>query len=236
MIPTADENVTGRARSRHLRVAAKAQIRIRLDEHFRVDGTVWIVTGRAAFAHGRVFKNKRSRLFAMALRARFVQPRHGESARRFHDVRAVRIVALNAIHFSLQHRMMLRKMKFSLHFRMTFDARLRILAGIDDEFFQAAASAHRDVFAARTVAGFATELAGRPAVFQMQARVRAGGKNAGDFFVTVRAGFVADECRAFDLQWRDHGAIRRGTGIQKHRPRAGDQRQSGQPVKSRCFF
>ena len=182
-----------------------------------------------------MFENKRTGLLAMTLRAGFIQPRHGQSARRFHDVHAVRIVALDAIHFSLQHRMMLRKMKFRLHFQMALQTRLRVFAGIDDEFFKAAATAHGDVFAGRAVAGFASELAGHLAVFQMQPRVRAGGKGAGDVRVAVGAGLVADKGCAFDLQRRNRRAIRRGTGNEKQNPGACNQRQSDRPDESRCL-
>src|SRR5665213_4195307 len=96
--------------------------------------------------------------------------------------------------------MMLRKMKFSLHLQMTSKTRLRIFAGIDDELIQSATAAHRNMFAARPVARFATGLAGHLSVLRMQSRVRAGGKGAGDIFMTVRAGLVPDECCAFDLQ------------------------------------
>ena len=158
---------------------------------------------RAAFAHGRVFKNERPGLFPMALGARFIQPRHGQSARRFHDVQAVRVVALDTVHLSLKH-------------------------WIDDELVQPARAAQGDVLAARSVAGFASGLAGHRAVFQMQARVRTGGKSPGDAGVAVRAGFVPHKGRAFNLQGHHHGAIRRGTGIEKQHPGARNQHQSGQ--------
>ena len=213
MIAAADVNALASARPRHLSMAGETQIRIRRGEHFAVDGTVRVVAGRAAFAHGRVFINERPGLLPVALGARLIQPRHGESTRRFHDVHAMRIVALNTIHFPLQHRMMLGQMKFGLGLQMTLEARLRVLARIDDKFVQTAPTAHGDVFAARTVAGFTSGLAGLLAISRMQPRVRAGRKGPGDILVTAGAGFVADEGGAFDLQRQYHRAIRRGTGI-----------------------
>jgi hypothetical protein len=50
----------------------------------------------AAFAHGAVLKNERPRLFAMARRARFIPARHGQPARRFENVRPVRIMAIGS--------------------------------------------------------------------------------------------------------------------------------------------
>jgi len=55
MVHIADVNLF--ARGLDLRVAAHAEIRIALDEHFLVDRTVRIVTNDAAFAHGRVFED-----------------------------------------------------------------------------------------------------------------------------------------------------------------------------------
>jgi len=134
VIPPADEDAPGSRRPRHLGMATETQICIWRNEHFGVDGTVGIVADRAAFAQGRVFINERPGLFPMALGTCFVQPRHGQSACRFHNVHAVRIVALDTVHFPFQHRMMLGKVKFGLHLQMTLETRLRVLARIDDKF------------------------------------------------------------------------------------------------------
>ena len=237
MIPATNVYATGSGRPRHLGMATETQVGIRLGEHPGVDGTVRVVADRAAFAQGRVFKNKWPGLFPMALGARFIQPRHGQSARRFHDVQTMRVVALDTVHFSLKHRMMLGKMKFSLRLQMTLEAGLRVLARIDDEFVQTAPAAPGDVFAARTVAGFTTVLTGHSATFQMQPGVWTGGKGPGNVLVTVRTGFVPDERGAFDLQWHNHRAFRRGTGIdqKKEQPGARNQPHSGQPVQSLCL-
>ena len=77
-----------------------AKVGVANRQHFWIDGAVGIVAGGATFAHGRMFKNHRPGLFPMTLRARFVQPGHRQTARRFHDVLTVRIVALNTIHFA----------------------------------------------------------------------------------------------------------------------------------------
>ena len=67
-------------------------------------------------------------LVAMALRATFVLPRHGQPARRFHDVAAVRIMALHAVHVPFDNRMMLRQIKFGVDVEMTLKTGRRILA------------------------------------------------------------------------------------------------------------
>ena len=99
-----------------------------------------------------------ARLRAMALGAGFVQARQGEAVCGFHYALAVGIVALHTIHFAFDHRMMLRKMEFSADLQVTLEAGFRVLAGIDDEFCPAAGF---DVFAAGTVARFATRAAGQ---------------------------------------------------------------------------
>lgn len=171
------------------------------------------MANRAAFAQGGMFKNERPGLFPMAWGARFIQPRHGQSACRFQDVQAMWIVAWHTIHFSFQHRMMLGKMEFGLRFQMTGATDLRIFARIENEFVRSAPSALGNVFAARTMAGFAARLAGHLSVCQMQPCVRTGGKCARQVDVAVRTNFVADIACTFDLQRHNRCAIHRRTGI-----------------------
>jgi len=232
MVPATDENASGSAWPRHLGMATQTQICIRLGEHFSVDGPVGIMADRAAFPQGGVFINERPGLFPVALGAGFIQPRHGQSTRRFHNVHAVRVVALNAIHFPFQHRMMLGKVKFSLHLQMTLETRLRILARVDDKLVQAAPAAQGNVFAARTVAGFAAILASHASVFQMQPRVRTGRKDPSDVCVAIGAGRVPDIGCSLNSQRYNYRAIRCGTGIdqKKECPGARRQHRSGPPA------
>ena len=97
-------------------------------------------------------------LFTVTLRAGFIQSGHAQAPTRFANVTAMGIMALNAIHFSLNDRVMLRQIEFSVLFRVTIKTRGRVLAGIENEF--PAATAKLDVLAAGTVTGFATALAG----------------------------------------------------------------------------
>jgi len=214
MIPAANVNVAFFSRSRYLGMTAEAEIGIGLGEQLGIDGAVGAVTDGATFTKGGMFVNERTCLFAMAIGAHFILARHGEAAGGFHDVHAVRIMALDAVHFAFEHRMMLGIVKFRLDFQVALQASLGVLAGIDDEFFKPALAAHRNMFAAGAVAGFATVLAGHGAIIQMQARVGAGGKHAGDLLVAVGAGFVADIRGAFNFQRLDHGSIS-GTGTGK---------------------
>jgi hypothetical protein len=147
-----------------LRVATQAKIRIAFDEHFPIDRTVRVVADGAAFAQRLVFKNERPRLGLMTLRATLILRRHRESARRFENVAAVRIVAVGAIHVAFDDRMMLRQIEFRMNVEVTLKTGFGIFAGIDDEPRRAAGA---DVFAAGTVAGFAAALAGHRSVGKM---------------------------------------------------------------------
>ena len=143
-----------------LGVAFKAQIGVPLHQHFGVDGAVRVMADGATFPHRGVFENHGARLFPMALGAILVEPRHGESARGFHDVHPVGIVALHAAHFAFNDRVMLREMKFRAGFLVALEAAFGIFSGVDDEFFETAAARHGDVLTAGAVAGFAAALAG----------------------------------------------------------------------------
>jgi len=207
VIRVADVNVpAGNVHALHLRVAAQAKIRVALDEHFIIDRTVRIVTNDAAFAHSRMFKNKRACLVTVTLRTAFILPCHGQPAGRFENITAVRVVALHAAHVAFDDRMMLRQIKFRVNIEMTLETRRRVITRVDDEI---GAAAGFDVFAARTVTGFAAGLAGHRRSFKMNPRVRAGGKFSDDVLMAVRAGLIAHVMRTGNLQRRNH-RVRRG--------------------------
>ena len=132
-VPNINVAWPARARPRCLRMAAKAEIRITNGQQLRIDGAVRIMAGRATFPQRRVLKREWPRLFAVALRAIFIQPRHRQSMCRLPDIHAVRIVALNAIHFPFEHRVMLWKMKFRLCLQVTCKTSLRVLPRINNE-------------------------------------------------------------------------------------------------------
>ncbi len=161
-----------------------------------------------------MFKNERARLGFMTLCATLILLRHRESAGRFQDVAAVRIVAVHAIHVTFDDQMMLRQIKFRVDVEVTLKTRLGIFAGIDDELRRAAGA---DVFAARTMTGFATALAGHRGVFKMQPRVRAHRKFADDIRVAISAGLIADKMSAGNFQGRNDEGRRRARNNQSHR-------------------
>jgi hypothetical protein len=168
------------------------------------------MAGGAAFAQGFVFENKRAALFTMTLRAGFVEARHGEAAGGFHDFVAVRVVAVHAVHLAFDDGMMLRKTEFRMDVDMALETGGRIFAGIDDE--SAAAATDADVFAGRTVAGFATGYLGEFNVVLVEAAVSAGEEGARDIGVAIDARRVADEVRAWNVRRESHGLVQGGAG------------------------
>src|SRR6185437_9100336 len=168
VIDVADKNFAGSHRVRHLGVAFEAKIGIPFHEHFGVDGAVRVVANGAAFAQGGMFENEGPGLLAMAGGAVFIHASHGQAAGRFHDVHSVRVVALDATHFAFNDRVMLWKMELRPGFLVAPETGFGILSRVDDEFFQAAASGHGDVFASGAVAGFAAAQAGQGGIRHAQ--------------------------------------------------------------------
>jgi hypothetical protein len=185
-----DEDLSRRnARAGRLRVAFEAKIVVAIHEQLGVDRAVRRMAGHAAVAHRLVFKNMRLGLLAMALRAGLVQPRHRQTARRLHDVHAVRIVALDAIHLAFNDRVMLRQVKFRVRFQVAGKTSRRVFAGIDDEL--AASAADLNMKAARPVTGFAAALPGHFRALEMNPCVRTGREGADVIRVTIIAGLIA---------------------------------------------
>jgi len=79
----------------------------------------------------------------------------------FHNVHAVRVMALDAVHLALDDRVVLRQVEFRVGIQVALKGRRRGPCGIDDEF--AASAAYHDVFAGGAVAGFAPCWPVRPA-------------------------------------------------------------------------
>jgi hypothetical protein len=214
MINIADKNAPIRSRGLCLRMAFEAKVRIALHKHFGVYGAVRIVADRATFSHRGVLEYEWPRLLAMTLGASLVFTRHRQPTCRFHDVHPVWIVALHAAHLALDDRVMLREVKFCPGFLVALEATFGVLAGINDEFLQTAASGHGDVFAARTVAGFAPILSGHFGIGDPQSRVRAAGEGAGNVRMTINTRLVTNVGGAFNLQ-RNHHRTVCGAGVQQ---------------------
>ena len=213
VIALADENrACWRVRSWNLRVTFEAKIVVTLHQHLRVDRTMRLMANRASFAQRFVLEYKWPRLFTMTLGARFVQPRHHQTARGFVNVQPVRIVALHAIHLPFANGMMLWQINFRVRLQMALQTRCRIAPRIYDESSSPATS--RDVLAPGPMTRFATTLAGHFRLLEMHPRVRARGKNAHDIRMAFEAGLVADKCRAFDVRRHDYSSLNTGAGNQ----------------------
>ena len=158
----------------HLHMAFQAEIIVALDKKLAIDRAVGIVAGGASVAESFVFENEWAALLAMALGTVLVQPRHGESAGGLHDVMAVGVVALDAVHHPFDDGMMLRQLEFGVDVQVALKAGGGILAGIDDEAAAAATDAH--MFAGGAVARFAAADGGELDVVLAEAAMGAGGK------------------------------------------------------------
>ena len=212
VIDVADVDAGACCRPLRLGVAFKAQIGIALHQHFGVNGAVRTVTDRAAFSHRCVFENHRAGLFSMALGASLILARHGESACRLHDVHAMGIVTLHAVHFAFNDWMVLREMEFRAGFLMALEAAFGIFSRVDDEFFKPAAASHGDVFAAGAMTRFAATLAGHVGSGETQSRMRARRKHSGNIRMAIDASLVADVSCAFNLKG-DHHRSFCGAGV-----------------------
>jgi hypothetical protein len=141
----------------HLRMAAQAKVGVGLHEHLVVVGSVRLMARGASLAQGFMLKDNAFGLFAVTARALLFQPGHRQATRRFHDVQPVWVVAVDAIHLSFTHGVMLWEVKLRVDVEMAIEARLRIAARIHDELF----STRRDVLASRSMTRLATDTPGQ---------------------------------------------------------------------------
>lgn len=168
-----------------------------------------------------MFEDKRPGLFAMTLHAGFVQARHRQAAARLCDVRAVRIVALYAIHFLFEDRMTMWKVELGVSFQMAFEASRRVFAGIENKFVASAAGSN--VQTAWAMTGFATARPGFCVGNEMKSRVGAGGKLLNVIRVTGKAGLIADKSRAGNFSGNNDAARESGAGVQQSQRRNRDE-------------
>jgi hypothetical protein len=132
----------------------------------------------------------------------------------------MRIVALDTIHFLLKHRMMLRKVKIHFCGAVALETSGGVFARIDDEFATPATAL--DMQAAGAMARLAAGLANPGRRFQMNPRVSAGGKDAGEFSMAFHARLVADKVCARNFRRSLNRSRYRGTGVESQRDRGED--------------
>ena len=172
-----------------LGMTLEAKIGVAFDQQLAVDRAVGLVTNSAAFAQGFVFENERTALLAMTLGTLLVEPCHSQAAGGFQNIGPMRIVALNAIHPALEHRVMLGQAELGMSLQMALEASFRVFAGINDEL--APPTTGLNVFTAWAMAGFAPALAGHGRVGHMETCMRAGGEHAGDVGMAIVTGLIA---------------------------------------------
>lgn len=209
MLHLANVNLTsGDTRTLRLGMAAQTQTGIVRHEHLPVDGTVGQMANHAAFAQGFVLEDERPRLFTVALGAGLIVPRHGKSASGFENVRAMRVMALHAIHPAFNDRMVLRQTEFSVRFEVAIETSSRVSAGIDDEL--AAPAARGNVFAAGAMTRFASALTGHGRARDVYPRVRTCPKGADVIGMTLEARRVSDIICTRDFRRGKNRARNRG--------------------------
>jgi hypothetical protein len=207
-------------------MAFQAKIIIPLDKHLIRNGPMGLMADRATFPQRLVLVNHRPRLLAMAFGARLVQPRHAGSGphaqrramRRLENVRAVRIMALDAVHSALDDWMMLRQLKLGMDVQVAGEACLRVAARVYD---MSSAAAGLDVQACGPVARLASRRLAVRRAFEAQTGMWTCRKCAGEFGVTFDAGFIANEGCSFYLRGSDHTARHGRTGSQNQSKQAG---------------
>lgn len=215
MIFVADQDLSrANERALRLRVALEAKIVVALDQHLAVDRAVGAVTNGAAFAHRFVLEDERLDLIAMTLCAGLVESRHGEATGGFHDVCAVRVVALDATHFAFEDGMMLREAELGVRLDVAIQTARRVLARIENKFSPATAAG--DVQTAGAVTSFAAARAHFGVGHEMHSRVRTGRELPDVVGVTGQASLVADVIGARNFGGDDDLARNGGTRVERH--------------------
>jgi hypothetical protein len=203
VIDVSDENVSRRLLL--LEVTLQAKRLVSFVEQSLVDRTVRRMANDTALTDCLVLVDERAALLGVALEASFVSAQESKAAafECLLNVRSatldcdadVRVVAIRAAHFPLEHRVMMRQLKLCAHFEVTLETSFRRLARIDDRVRRAAAL---HVQTPRPVARLASYVL-RVLSMRLETRMRRGPKIACDIFVASLASFRADEFRAGNL-------------------------------------
>ena len=172
------------------------------------------MAAHATLSERFVLENKRSALRSVTLEAGFVLAEQGGSAAlerlgkirsaAFDRVPFVRIMAIGATDFPLEHRMMMRQIEFRLHLQVALETSRRRLARINDGPRRATAF---HVQTSRPVTRFAANVL-RIGAFRFQARVRRRRETFRDRFMARCAFFRADKLRARNTGRRHDRAAR----------------------------
>lgn len=203
---TRDRGSSGRAGLR-LEVALKAEHRVAGDEKLLVHGTVRVMAGSATFPQRLMLKDKGAALECVALKADLVLAHEVGCASSLGDGALVRVVAVNAAHTPLHHRVAVGEFKLGANVEMALETGFRVLAGIDNEF---GAAARVGMEAARTVAPFAACVLRILSVCHEAGMVGCLHEVADDFGVAVGTGVSTNEGCTRDVGW-GHNCMLEGT-------------------------
>ena len=143
----------------------------------------------------------------------------------------MRIMALNAIHMTFHHRMMLRHSKFRLRLQMTLKTRRRIFARVHNEL--AAPASDFDMLAPRPMTGLATRLPLELCIIDMHTRMRACRKNSRDVRMTLRASTIPHVSCSRNIRGRNYRPRQRRTGYcEEHNQ---EKRAESGPHRAKCM-
>lgn len=173
------------------------------------------MTHRAALAKRFMLEDERACLFAMTLSTGLVLSRHEQTGRRFKNVHAMRIVALHAVHPAFEHRVMLGQAEFCVGLQMALKAGRRVFSRIDNKF--PATTASGNMFAARSMAGFASGITVQLRAIEVHARMRARGKSPGNICMAIVTGVIPNVNSAGHFGQRGNRSLKTRAGEQKKR-------------------
>ena len=221
MIAPADENLAdGRL---VLKVALEAEGGVALAEEFFVHRAVRFVADEAAFARCFVLVNERPALLRVATVTGLIVTHEGRAACD-NRMALVRVMAIAAGHFVVQHGMRVGQVELASLVEVAIEADFGGTIRIDDGMARAAGLV---VDAAGAVTGFAAHVH-RVWTAHLEFGVSRSRKIARDVFVTFRARLRAYELGALNLWWRHDGAGDGRAGDENYGDKAGTD-QGGEP-------
>ncbi len=147
VIDVSNENMSGHFLLLEMTLQAKRLVPF--VEQALVDGAVGRMTDHTTLTHCLVLVNKRASLLGVAFEAGFISAQESKAAALEHLLNIgpatldcdtdVRIMAIRAAHFPLEHRVMMRQLELCAHLEVTLETSFRRLARIDDRVRRAAA-------------------------------------------------------------------------------------------------
>lgn len=194
----ADQQCSGVGR--YLGMALEAEVGVALNQQSAVHRPMRLVTCRTTFAQCLVLEYERPGLFPVAPGTRLIEPGHRQAPRWFHQIAAMRIMALHTVHLALDHGVPLGQTEFGMDLKVALEAWSRIQSGIVNEFVPSAASVYMQ--AACAVARLTSRFACHSQiVIPVITAVGAGRETAHQIRVTIHAYLIPHERCPLDVRW-----------------------------------